>query len=626
MRRIETVKTVSLFYVVLLLIFLTSCQKEVQQISSSVEVGFYAGGTHTRTEMDSNGLSTSWVPEDEIAVWAKNSSGAYTLSNHIFKTYGIDSRRGFFTSVLDSEMPDDTYTYYCCYPSPSSISGSKATFNIPSKQDGKVSGGADVMIATPVQYGPMTAVPTAEDHSGMRMQMNRMIHQFRFYVPHDEKLLGDEKIERLLMTFPSGVVGDVSLDVENPAVPAVLSNARSDVDLTLAEPIGVSSGDEYQFACLGIVPVRFDDGESLQIVKAYTDDKIVFFDPIDLKAKNCQPGHSTPVMLRIREIADYAGIIYLSLDTNNLGENPQKITLTAPEGCVWGDGGTNVYTYDPGREITAGEVMTFKFETDLESYKAFSGKQITVTYDSENAVMHETLTMPAITAQGSTSLSLTVPYLLYEDFSCVYAEEKSYGKEGYASDDRSQDGYSLDGCMSHTGWSAARYWTMGNSMCINTRYQCVKIILEFASYHHGRLDSPPLSGLKSGRSVNLRMSFNAGGNVNDKSSADMSDLKLNVATHTTSGVLDGIPTGTAGLGSTYETTLSDFGKRQDSVTITDAYGSSDFNSTFPSYETLLLGANDMTRIVFYPSFTGGSGIVNGELNVYIDNIKVQIAE
>ena len=574
-----------------------------------------------------NGLSAEWHPGDDIAVWAMNSSGTYTLSNQIFKTYGINSSRGFFTSELSSAMPEDTYTYYCCYPAPLSVSGTTATFNVPAVQDGKVTGGADVMVATPAQHAALTAIPDPEDHSGLSMKMNRMMHQFRFYVPEEDQLLGDEKIERILLSFPVGVTGNVSVDLADPTVQAVVSDAQADAELNLSQPIGVSSGDDYQFACFAFAPVQFAEGQSLQIVKAYTDDKIAFFDPVDLKGKTCEAGHSTPVQLKIREIVDFVGIIYFKVGVNNLGENPRKITFTAPEGCVWGDGGSNVFVYDPGREIPVGETIAVKFETDEEAYKALSEKEITVSYDSENALLSETLVMPAITGPGKTDVSLTVPYLLFEDFSCVFAEGESYGNNSYSESEREQPGSSLDGCMSHTGWNAARYWTTGNSIRINTRYQCVKVIVAFASYHHGRLDTPQLSGLKSGKIVNLNMTFDAGGYLHEDSSAELSNITLNIAKHSNAGVLDGIPTGSTGVTSSYDTTLSDFGTKQDSHEMSNVYGNNAFGATFPTYESAISKVDSTTRLVFYVTFTGSESFAcNAEFNVYLDNIKVQIAK
>ena len=74
-------------------IFLTACVQidfpefNDMQLPETQEVGIYAGGARTRTEMLSNGLSAAWTAGDELAVWARNSSGAYALSNQVFKTY-----------------------------------------------------------------------------------------------------------------------------------------------------------------------------------------------------------------------------------------------------------------------------------------------------------------------------------------------------------------------------------------------------------------------------------------------------------------------------------------------------------------------------------------------------------
>ena len=235
--------------------------------------------------------------------------------------------------------------------------------------------------------------------------------------------------------------------------------------------------------------------------------------------------------------------------------------------------------------------------------------------------------MPAITGPGKTDVSLTVPYLLFEDFSCVFAEGESYGNNSYSESEREQPGSSLDGCMSHTGWNAARYWTTGNSIRINTRYQCVKVIVAFASYHHGRLDTPQLSGLKSGKIVNLNMTFDAGGYLHEDSSAELSNITLNIAKHSNAGVLDGIPTGSTGVTSSYDTTLSDFGTKQDSHEMSNVYGNNAFGATFPTYESAISKVDSTTRLVFYVTFTGSESFAcNAEFNVYLDNIKVQIAK
>ena len=610
---------------VLALTAFVGCQAvslETQQVAH--EVGFYAGGGQTRTIMQSNGLSTSWQSGDQLAVWAKNSAGEFSFANQIFKAYGIDGSRGFFTATLNSVMADDTYTYYCCYPAPKAVNGTEVSFDLPAVQDGKVTGGADIMIAEPVQYGPLAALPEPENHTNMRMSMNRMMHQFRFYIPSDNEVIGDAELERIILNFPSGVVGTVTLDVADKTVAPVLTDEVADIQINLAEKLGIS-GEEPEYACVAIAPKQFEEGDMLEL-KAYTEDQIAFFDPIDLCARNFEGGHSTPVRLNVKEMVDYAGIITFTLASNNLGENPNVITLEAPAGCNFGDAGSNVYVYNPGRAIEVGETLTFKFETDEAAYTAFSGQQITVTYDSDNAIVTETLTMPTITQTGKTYASLNVPYLLFEDFSCVYAEGESYGNNSYSQSERDQPGSLLDGYMSHTGWNAARFWVKDGAVRINTRYQCVKVIMSFASTHYGRLDTPALSAIKSGRQVNLSVSFDAGGYKHTSSSIEISNMKLSVATHTNSGKVDGIPTGATGITSKYDTTVEDIGTTYDSVNIPNDSGDNAFGNIFPSYSASVLGAGSATRICFYPDYTVASGTGNAEFNVYIDNIKVKIVK
>jgi len=613
---------------------LSACHADFEsQVNCPQKVGIYAGGAETRTQMLPNGLSTEWVAGDELAVWARNSSGEFTLSNQIFKTYGLDGARGFFTSELAESMSEDNYTYYCTYPVPVSVNGTSVTFSLPAVQDGKVTGGSDIMIADPVLYGALTPVPDPEDHTGMRMSMNRMMHQFRFYIPEDNSVIGEEELQKIMLTFPSDVAGKVTYDLADMDAAPALSESTGSMELELAEPLGIS-GATPEYACLAIVPASFSEGDSLQ-VKAYTEDKIAYFAPIDLKARTFEAGHSTPVKLNVSELKEFAGILTFTLSVNNLGENPNVITFKAPEGCNFGDGGSNVYVYDPGREIQVGETVSFKFEEDVQAYTAFSGKQIDVSYDSEHAVMNETITMPAITQSGKTDASLTVPYLLYQDFSGILKEGESYGNNSYESDERKQPGVSLDGIMPENGWNAARFWMKpdGGAIRINMRYQMVRIGIgsfgvSFTTSHYGRLDTPPLAALKDGAVANVRVYFDAGANVNTSSNDDAESGNMTFISLTThenaSNPINGVGTGTGESGD-----LADFGVQYyKSAAMPNAYGADDFLNTYPTHTVTGVEATRTTRLCFYPStafIKEGLGI-NAEFNVYIDNIKVQIAK
>ena len=71
--------TVRAVFVLFLLSFISACQAEIMEDShlGAQVVGIYAGGGQTRTEMLSDGLGAVWTADDEIAVWAVNSSGDY---------------------------------------------------------------------------------------------------------------------------------------------------------------------------------------------------------------------------------------------------------------------------------------------------------------------------------------------------------------------------------------------------------------------------------------------------------------------------------------------------------------------------------------------------------------------
>lgn len=510
---------------VLMLLSMSSCLADKIPHSPSgqnpVNVGIYVGGSHeaahdeghpdTRTVMGDNGLSAHWTDEDRLSVWARTSSGSFLLSNQIFTAYGLDDRHGYFTSTLASAMPEDTYTYYCCYPTPISVSGTNVTFSLPAHQDGKASAGADIMIADPVQHGPLTAVPEIEDHSGMSLQMNRMMHQFRFQVPSSDIQLKGVAIEKMRLTFPVNVVGNVQLDLSDPKKQAALSNGGKEIILSLKEPV---DAQKQNYACVAFVPTQFTQGQSLQI-KAYTADKIVNIEPINLRSKNCQAGHSTPVMLIIKSVTDYPYQLTFKVSANNLGENPNFIKLEAPSGCRWPDSGTNVFTYDPGRQITVGEEIVFRFEDEAQ-YRAFSGKNITVTYDSDHAITRQSVTVGNLSSADKASVALTVPYLFAEDFSGISSFNDGHDNPtvGISSDTYKGITELSSKTSALSGWYGTRIGGQsGTSIRICCRYEHVLLA---GAYYKGRVYTPFLSNIKDGKDVKITVSFRYGSNRNER--------------------------------------------------------------------------------------------------------------
>ena len=621
----------------ILLILCQSCSLDSQDFMNMNDgpqvVGFHAGGgSQTRTQMLPNGLSADWEAGDELAVWARNSSGSYTLSNQIFQTYGLDGRRGFFTSELASAMPEGTYTYMACYPVPESVTGTKATFVIPSQQDGKVSDGADIMIATPVQHGELAPVPEPEDHSGMSMSMNRMLHQFRFWIPQTDTKMNGAKIERIKLTFPRPVAGNVQLDVADHDGGTVLSEGKNAIELKLAEPLSVA---EQNFACVAFNPTAFQSGEILQ-VKAYTSDKIVTVEPVDLCGRDFKAGHSTPVKIKVTDVVDYPYNIVFRIAANNLGENPNSVIFTAPEGCVWVESGTNVYAYSPGREVLVGEEIAFRFE-DEAAYRSFSGKNISVTYDSDHAIMYQDVTLQNLSSVSSTDVSLTVPYLFYEDFSGVPSFSDGYDndKVGQASDLYKDIKELSQYTSTMQGWYATRLGVKGGDAArICCRYEDV---LGNSAYYKGRLYTPFMSGIKEGADVNISVSFRYGGDRKEMRSWDIPFnypeksplMYFGVNTQeavtnpdkTEGNIIDQVTGMIAGSGfsSNQVTSLSPVVIKGEAVPMGGSY------TSFVGTKTVTVSnVDNRMRLAWIVSTDCTSGSINANYWLYLDDIKVQI--
>ena len=639
-----------IFLTIIVLLAFWACEKSDDSInpsmdfevvdgeSSPLKVGFYAGGGATRTTMHSNGLSAEWVADDEIALWAKKSDGTYALTEQVFKTYGIDSSRGFFTSTLSSAMPDGTYTYYCCYPVPVSIEGTKATFNIPANQDGKATSGADIMIATPAEHGALTAIPESEDdHSGLSMVMNRMMHQFRFYIPSDNTAIGNEKITKLVLTFPRDIVGKVALDLANPGTTYGLTEGSGSkmIVMNLTEPLTISGN----YACMVMNPTDFADGEVLQ-VKAYTETMIAQVDPIDLRGRDFQAGHSTPVKLKVKEITDYPYSISFKVEANNLGEKPNSIKFTAPAGCVWEGYGSNEFTYNPGREIEVEETITIRFENE-DAYRAFSNKSISVVYDSENTLTSQTVTIPNISSTNSTTVSITVPYLLYQDFSGISNFSDGHDSPTVGGDSDTYKGISELSGNGLSGWYGTRVGVHqdGASLRICCRYESVKILgLGSSAYYKGRIYTPQLSGIKEGSDVKISVSFKYGSNRDERkptfgSKPDKSPILYfgintqDVVTNPDQNegdILDDITGLISGSGYANPTPTS-----LSPMVIKGEYLDKENGSytSLPKSKTLTIdGVDRYSRLGWILTTDNTASNTNANYWLYLDDIKVQIAK
>ena len=480
-------------------LLLCGCGLDYSPQPRPVEVVLGLENQSTKTSMSADGLHFLWDEGDEISLWAKASDGSYTLENQTFKNFASpDNSRStaYFGTTLPSPMPEGTYTYYISYPKPLSASGTTVRYEVPKIQNGDVSGGLDITVAEPVTGPELKAAPEAGPvEEPLKVRMKHLLHFLRFYIPegNDEMEGAVEKIE---FTMPQTVAGELDVDVSSAGANPV-GEGSTGITMKLRTPLEASSADSKQSAVAAIIPPQtpYGAGESMQVT-IYSANKYSKLN-FDLAGRTFDPGHITGVPLKPGAVLDRPQFpVNFTLTSNNLGEDIQNITLTLPEGVNWPGTMSNVYKYSKsdGTLLAIGD--SFKIHTvEEEEFKAISKQKVAIRFESENAVLHDTLAIADLSTAVSASLSLDCPYLFFEDFS---------GVEDFSSNDKYEfdSAGSMDPYQFLEGWSAARAGAQAGTAI---RLACRRHT-KIANYS-ARADSPFLSALKEGRTVSLSVQF-----------------------------------------------------------------------------------------------------------------------
>lgn len=478
-----------------------------------MNVVFAVGNTpRTRTEYDVETKRFVWNDGDKIAVWAKSPDGSYALDNQAFRLMAVasDKSEAYFTATLQSPMAEGTYSYYMTYPLPESMGGMTATFTVPSVQDGTASDGVDIIVAEPIS-GPALepvkeAAPIVSDDV-LNVRMRHLLHFLRFYIPEGNNLLG-EPVKRIEVTMPQAVAGKVSVDVTDASTVS-FGEGVNGLTLELRNPID-ESADGTEVAVAGIFPPRmaYSAGDRIT-VDAYSENKCASVS-FSLAGRDFAAGHTTKVPLKMTEAKPIEYELKFMLASNNLGEDVQDIRITLPDDAVWPGLSSSELRIDSGNDglVRIGDTYVFRTK-DKAFFKGLSSKRLAVTYESESAVVSETVTLGDFSSSIRGECELNCPYLFFEDFSWV---------EGFNSND--EYGWSSPGSFSphlfapytidaenpwspeKGGWSAARAGAQaGTAIRIACRRET-----RLANYS-ARADSPFLSGLKDGKTVNLDITY-----------------------------------------------------------------------------------------------------------------------
>ena len=571
------------------------------------EVGFSMSVDATRTNIAEDGKTTNWVVGDKLAVWAKDSEGAYTFENAMFtlRYFSPEYTLAYFTSNIE-QMAEGDYTYYLSYPTPKSVVGTEATYSLPAVQTGKYEGGYDIMIAEPVVAEALTSSKKMELNTIMRHQM----HALKITIPEKASNFAD-RVYSLEITFPNDVVGDVTLDVTNPNDEPVYSNTSNTITVKNDDGFMVGS-DIWVFVLPGTV-----SGDVSYKITGFEQRSEVATYPFE---RELQRGHVTPVRMAMPPFEKYTAFNF-SIGENHLGEEFNYFTL-------YDNNGTNMGTYYRNAE----NKYTWEYHGEF-NVTPYNNSNWTLVFDSDNAVVENKVNMGTLKPYFTNNITpVDVPYLLFEDFNDA-SESESYGNNDYSSSETTQPGKALSGSLA--GWNAARYWIKPGAARVNARFQAVSAA--FTSYHYGRLDTPPLGngsrGLKSTANVDIAVSFDAAYYVLDDSSMTVNSTSLCMTAHTNhSNPIDGIPTGVKGMGwfklEYYDTTLDDFGSVLYRAESMKGVGAEAFGEVYTPYSAEVKVPYN-ARLCFYPVMsvtTEAVSIGNCETSVYIDNIKVSIVK
>ena len=637
---------------ILTALMLISCIREnvndvnIENHTGPVTVGFVAGGAQkTRTTIDDNGISTSWSPEDKVALWALNEeSQSYSLSNQEFKMYfRHPESRGYFTSTLNAAMANGSYTYYATYPTPTSVNGTTATFNLPDVQDGQMGGGVAIMVAEPqtgkAALSALTNTNASDEifDNGLHLNMHHKMHALRMFIPHiptkEYYGFGNEKVVRIDLALPWNIAGTISTDIsDEEAAPVLTGNGSQYMSLLLKNPIGATTADgntyAYDYAYASIIPAPIGDtniynGELVAEVFTSTKAAKTTISLANLSSTHTfAAGHITPVVLNCSKVVDRHAI-RLTWMGNNLGEDINTIYFYDATGA-------EVYRINDVASFVSTGIHDVDYtfvENKSEILSSLAGQTLTVKYESDNAIVSNTITMPTTLATEVKchEVGITVPYLFFEDFTSIHTNFEFDDKR--VASLMSADGHLLNNYMSVSGWNGAHIkGVAGQSVRVNVRHQSTLGVTR----SNGRLDTPAISTLKSGAKVKLKVFFDMGAYVNSGYDSG-NDVFLVAGTHTSSesSALDGV-TDTKAFSSVDDDATRVAGVFNNVAlktgNIPNNFTNDSFNSEFPTYSFTVDGCGATTRLCWVPCCSQGTFLTpnNAHYYLYFDNIKVQI--
>lgn len=586
-------------------------------------------------------------PGDQIMVWAKPNSDAtvgYAFEQTVFSLahFNYTYSSADFTAVVADKMDKDyTYTYHAIYPSPRSrkLSGSSytesavagitmntdgtVTYSLPTTQTGDYNGAYDIMRGTAT--GAALNDSSDADNSiwpQPELRMQHLMHLMCIRVPENRNLMG-RSIKRLEITFPQEIVGGtVTFDPTAPTAAPTWSgqSAKVTIDFDDTNLLDAAGRNVWIF----VKPGEIEGEISFQAYDTAGVPAAAISTEVD---KTLQSQHITPIALTIPSSLYPVTYLKITETANNLGEAWWTMTLS----------GLNfpkpfTLEYDTQKVISPNENGVYEVAV-AASAADLKGKQVALKYESEHTLFDDPITLPSNISGTSVNVNKVVPYLLEEDFSQAKSTKSNDDYSASGDSNMNMDGILLNNYMPDTGWSASRFQISGgNSIRIGVRMQA------FVGYtrHCGRLDTPALKKLKPDAGADIKVEFDMGCYVPSKaydgtnwkgipkyvdhSGKESTTCLVGCHTEAEGSALSGDNQNDVG---NRFTQTSSFGPYKSTM------GSNDFASTNFTNKGLnftISGAGNTTRVCWWATTNITSSYGNCHFYLYIDNIKVSIAQ
>lgn len=433
-----------------------------------------------------------WSERDTIGVYYRSADDAGSPVGRAFGCYRAYPGEALFAAEMPA-MAEGEYSYYGAYPLPERMDGTSVTWHLPAVQSGRYRGYSenfDFMLAEPVRGQALTSEAEA-----LSMNFIHQCHVMRIQIPEGRNLWG-VGVRKLRVEFSRDVVGTMTADMAAPTAPPVLTEGSATVTAVLSEPLHESEEDSpdgayvWLFLCPGQVSgtVRFTAYDA----NGYQSGSL----EVEMD-RMLEAGRITPVNLTVPQELPVAWID-LSVTGNNLGEEPERFTVRAPEGAKFRNG-TDTCSFEINSQNSYRLCYYDRYD-GIDNGALMKNGEFTFTYESASAVVSERRTVAPFPEAGGTPVGLTVPYLFYEDFSGAAGGEDDSTVE--------LDGYSLP------DWSGSRFGLEAGTAARISAYLGSSAILpdpDSGDNKRGRMDTPLLAAIKEGATVTLDVSFDIGG-------------------------------------------------------------------------------------------------------------------